>query len=67
MVRLAYTVCHGDSFRALRERYYRLDTKNLTSSKLSLLEKRKMFLTELEMRAATPPASEDAGFLAEFL
>ena len=25
------TVCHGDSFRALRERYYRLDTKNLTS------------------------------------
>ena len=26
------TVCHGDSFRALRERYYRLDTKNLTSS-----------------------------------
>ena len=24
-------VCHGDSFRALRERYYRLDTKNLTS------------------------------------
>ena len=26
------TVCHGDSFRTLRERYYRLDTKNLTSS-----------------------------------
>ena len=26
------TVCHGDSFRALRERSYRLDTKNLTSS-----------------------------------
>ena len=25
------TVCHGDSFRALRERYYRLDTKNITS------------------------------------
>ncbi|WP_417042434.1 ATP-binding protein [Duodenibacillus massiliensis] len=25
-------MCHGDSFRALRERYYRLDTKNLTSS-----------------------------------
>jgi len=27
------TVCYGDSFRALRERYYRLDTKNITSSK----------------------------------
>ena len=27
------TVCHGDSFRALRERYYRLDKKNLTSPK----------------------------------
>uniref|UniRef100_UPI003AB1F397 hypothetical protein n=1 Tax=Duodenibacillus massiliensis TaxID=1852381 RepID=UPI003AB1F397 len=26
------TVCHGDSFRALRERYYRFDTKNITSS-----------------------------------
>ena len=26
------TVCHGDSFRALRGRHYRLDTKNLTSS-----------------------------------
>ena len=26
------TVCHGDSFRTLRERYYRLDTKNITSS-----------------------------------
>ena len=24
-------VCHGDFFRALRERYYRLDTKSLTS------------------------------------
>ena len=22
-------MCHGDSFRALRERYYRLDTKTL--------------------------------------
>ena len=32
MCHVAYTVCHGDSFRALRERYYRLDTKNLTSS-----------------------------------
>ncbi len=50
MCHVAYTVCHGDSFRALRERYYRLDTKNLTSSQLSLLEKRKMFLTELEDR-----------------
>ena len=26
------TVCPSDSFRALRERYYRLDTKKLTSS-----------------------------------
>ena len=29
MVRLAYTVCHGGSFRALREGYYRLDKKTL--------------------------------------
>ena len=26
------TVCHGDSLRTLRVRYYRLDTKKLTSS-----------------------------------
>ena len=30
------TVCHGDSFLTLRERYYRLDTKNITSPTLLL-------------------------------
>ena len=32
------TVCHGDFFRALRGRHYRLDTKNLTSSSYNGLE-----------------------------
>lgn len=45
-----------------------LDGKRLTpaihAKKLSLLEKRKTFLTELRKEAAIPPASEDAGFLA---
>ena len=35
------TVCHRDSFRALRERYYRLDTKNLTSSEIQVPRDRK--------------------------
>ena len=50
------TVCHGDSFRALRERYCRLDTKNLTSSKdkiLSYVAQRKARAAELRIESGT--------------
>ncbi|MBS5793099.1 MAG: DUF3387 domain-containing protein, partial [Sutterella sp.] len=47
------TVCHGDSFRALRERYYRLDTKNLTSS--SVQAKMRTTVKKLLKKYKYPP------------